>query len=84
MDVENGNFLVFSFPVYALLDPRSTFSMVTLFVANQFDLICEILHEHFLVRTPTRDSLKAEGVCREVNGIVASPFEIKLSVIRLK
>ena len=33
-DVDNGNFLIFSFPVYALLDPGSTFSMVTPIVAN--------------------------------------------------
>ena len=42
MDVDNGNLLVFSFPVYALLDPGSTLSMVTPFMANQFDLLPEI------------------------------------------
>ena len=51
-DVDNGNLLVFSFPVYALLDLGSTLSMVTPFVANQFDLIPEILHELFLVSNP--------------------------------
>ena len=83
-DVDNGNLFVFSFPVYALLDPGSTLYMVNPFVANQFDLLLEILHEPFLVSTPLGDSVKAEGVCREVDGIVASPFEIKLGIIRFK
>ena len=82
--MDNGNLLVFSFPVYPLLDPGSTISMVTPFVANQFDLLPEILHEPFLVSTPIGDIVKAEGVCSEVDGILASPFEIKLRVIRFK
>jgi len=71
------------FPVYALLDPRSTLSMVTPFVANQSDLLPKVLQEPFLVSTPIGDSIKAEGICREIDGIVASPVEIKLSVISL-
>ena len=51
-DVDNGNLLVFSFPVYALLDPGSTLSLVSSLVANQFYLLSEILHEPFLVSTP--------------------------------
>ena len=51
-DVYNSNLLVFFFPVYALLDPGSTLAMVTLFVANQFDLQPEILHKPFLVSYP--------------------------------
>ena len=82
--VDNGNLLVFSFPVYALLDLVSTLSMVAPIVANQFDLLPEILHEPFLVSTPIGDIVKAEGVCREVDDIVESPFEIKLGVIRFK
>ena len=81
-DVDNGNLFVFSFPVYALLDPGSTFSMVTPFVANRLDILPEILHELFLVSTPIGDNIKSEGVCREVDGIVAGPFQIKLGVIR--
>ena len=83
-DVDNGNFLVFSFPVYALLDPSSTLYMVTPFVANQFYILPEILHEPFLVSTPIGDNVKAEEVCREIDGMVASPFEITLGVIRFK
>ena len=58
--------------------------MVTPFVANQFDLLSEILHEPFLVSTPIADSVKAEGVCTKVDGIDSGPFEIKLGVIRFK
>ena len=71
--MDNGNLLLFSFPVYALLTP---------FVANQFDLLPDILHEPFLVSTSVGDNVKAEGVSREVDGIVASPCEIKLGFIR--
>ena len=53
-------------------------------MANQFDLFLEILHETLLVSTPMGDSVKAEGVCGEVDGVVASPFESKLGVIRFK
>ena len=83
-NVDDGNLLVFSFPVYALLDLVSTLSMVAPIVANQFDLLPEILHEPFLVSTPIGDNVNASGVCREVDGIVEIPFEIKLGVIRFK
>ena len=58
--------------------------MVTPLVDHQFDLLLEILQEPFLVSTPIGDSVKKEGVCREVDGILASPFDIKLGVIRFK
>ena len=83
-DVDNGTLIVFSFPVYALLDPVSTLLMVNPFVANQFELLPKMFHELFLVNTPIGDSVMAEEVCIEVDGIVASPLEIKLGVIRFK
>ena len=83
-DVDNANSLVFSFLVYALLDQGSTLSVVTPIMDNYFDLLPEILHEQFLVSIPIGESAKAEGVCREVDGIVASPFEIMLGFIRFK
>ena len=58
--------------------------MVNPFVAYQFDLLGEILHEPFLVNTSIGDSVMVEGVCIEVYGIVESPFEIKLAVSRFK
>ena len=82
--MDNGNLLVFFFPFYALLAPGSTLFMVTPFVPNQFGLFPEILHEPFLVSTPIGDNVKDEKVCREINGIVASPFEIKLGFIRFQ
>ena len=58
--------------------------MVSLFVTNKFELLPEILHELFLVSTPIGDSVMDEGVYKKVDGIVASPFEIKFGVIRFK
>ena len=83
-DVDNSNLLVFSFPVYALLDPGSTLYMVTPLVANTFDLLLEMLHKSFLVSPPIEDNVMVEGVCREVDNIVESTFEIKLGVTRFK
>ena len=79
-----GMLHVFYFPVYALLDPGSTLSMVTPLVANQFDFLPDILNEPSLVSNTIGDSVKAEGVCRDVDGIVASPFGIKLGIVRFK
>ena len=56
---------VFSFPLYALLDPGSTLSFVSPFVASKFDLLPEILHEPFLVSTPIGDNIRAERVYKE-------------------
>ena len=61
IDVDNGNLLVFSFPVYGLLDQGFTLSMVTYFVSNQLDLLPEILQEPFRFSSPIEDSVKAEG-----------------------
>ena len=75
--MDTGNFLDFSFPVYALLDPGSTLYFVTPLVASKLDLLPEILHKPFLVTKPIGDAVKAEEVCREINGIVASSCKIK-------
>ena len=83
-DVDNYKLLVFSFTVYALLDPGSTLYMVTPLVANTFDLLLEMLHKSFLVSPPIQDNVMVEGVCREVDNIVESTFEIKLGVARFK
>ena len=82
--VDNGNFLVFSFPIYELLDQGYTLSMVTPFVSNQFDLVPGIIHELFFVSTPIKDSVKDDGACREIYGIVEISFEIKLGVSGFK
>ena len=56
---------VFSFLVYALLDPGSTLSFVTPLVAIKFDLLPEILHEPFLVSTPIGDDIISKKVYKE-------------------
>ena len=56
---------VFSFPIYALLDPVSTMSFVTPSVDSKFDLLPEILHEPFHVSTPIGDSVREERVYRD-------------------
>ena len=58
--------------------------MVTPLVANQFDFLPDILNEPSLVSNTIGDSVKAEGIRREIDGIVASPFQIKLGVICFK
>ena len=55
---------VFSFDVYALLDPGSTLSFVTPLVAKKFDILPEILHEVFIVCTPVGESVVAKRVYR--------------------
>ena len=59
------NFLVFSFPVYALSDPGSTLYFVSPLVASKFDLLYDILHEPFRVSTPIGDIVRAERVYRD-------------------
>ena len=51
---------VFSIDVYALLDPGATLSFVTPLVAKKFDILPDILHEHFLVSTPVGESIFAK------------------------
>ena len=58
-------FHVFSFHVYELLDPGSTFPFVTPLVASKFDFPPEILHEPFLVSTLIGYGIRAERVYKE-------------------
>uniref|UniRef100_M1DFS0 Retrotransposon gag protein n=1 Tax=Solanum tuberosum TaxID=4113 RepID=M1DFS0_SOLTU len=51
-DVVTGVIKVFAFDVYALLDPGTSLSFVTPYVANKFDVIPEKLYEPFCVSTP--------------------------------
>ena len=60
-----GTLHVFSFPVYALLDPGSTLSFAIPLVASKFCLLLEILHEPFLVSTPIGDDIRAERVYKD-------------------
>ena len=64
-DVVTGNLLVFSLPVYALLDSGSTLSFVTPLVSIKFDLLPKILHEPFLVSTLIGDIIRHKRVYRD-------------------
>lgn len=47
-----GMYKVFSIDVYALLDPRATFSFVTCFMEMKFEILPEVLVEPFSISTP--------------------------------
>ena len=55
---------VFSNDVYGLFDPGATLSFVTPIVAKKFDILLDILHEHFIVSTPVDKSVVAKRVYR--------------------
>lgn len=57
-------FKLFFHDVYYLLDPGSTLSDVTSFVAVHFDFGFEVISELFLVFTPIGDSMVAKRVYR--------------------
>ena len=59
-DMVTGMLKVFSFDVYALLDPGATLSFMTPLVAKKFD----ILHEPFIVSTPVGESVVGKRVHR--------------------
>ncbi|XP_060190584.1 uncharacterized protein LOC132619819 [Lycium barbarum] len=62
--VVTGILTVFTFDVYAHIDPRSTLSYVTSFVANKFGIEIEKLHEPFEVSTPVGESVIARCIYR--------------------
>ena len=55
---------VFTFDVYALLDPVASVSFVTPYVANQLEILPEKLYEPFYVYTPVGESILAKRVYR--------------------
>ena len=57
-----GMIQVLSFDVYPLLDPGTSLSFLTPYVANQFEILPEKLCEPFCVSTPVRESILAEKV----------------------
>jgi len=61
-DVVTSTLSIFSYYVYALIDPGVTLSYVTPFVAKKFGVEPELLHEPFAVSTPVGDSVKARRV----------------------
>ncbi|XP_070003061.1 uncharacterized protein [Nicotiana sylvestris] len=63
-DVVTGILTIQSHDVYALIDPSSTLSYVTPFVAMGFEIKPDQLHEPFLVSTPVGESITAARVYR--------------------
>ncbi|XP_070014047.1 uncharacterized protein [Nicotiana sylvestris] len=63
-DVVTGILTVQSHDVYALIDPGSTFSYVTPFIAMGFRIEPDQLHEPFLVSTPVGESVTTARVYR--------------------
>ncbi|XP_070002505.1 uncharacterized protein [Nicotiana sylvestris] len=63
-DVVTGILIVQSHDVYALIDPGSTLSYVTPFVAIEFGIEPDQLHEPFSVSTPIGESITATRVYR--------------------
>ncbi|XP_070013970.1 uncharacterized protein [Nicotiana sylvestris] len=63
-DVVTGIPAIQSHDVYALIDPGSTLSYVTPFVAMEFGTEPEQLHEPFLVSTPVGESISVARVYR--------------------
>ncbi|XP_070010160.1 uncharacterized protein [Nicotiana sylvestris] len=64
LDVVTGILTVQSHDVYALIDPGSTLSYVTPFVAIEFGIEPEQLHEPFSVSTPVGESILVARVYR--------------------
>ena len=61
-DVVTNMLKVFSIDAYALLDPGATLPFVTPLVAKKFDVLPDILHEHFIVSTSVGDSVVSKIV----------------------
>ncbi|XP_070029217.1 uncharacterized protein [Nicotiana sylvestris] len=63
-DVVTGMLTICSHDVYALIDPGSTLSCITPFVARKFGIVPEILSDPFAVFTPIRESIIARQFYR--------------------
>ncbi|XP_070007837.1 uncharacterized protein [Nicotiana sylvestris] len=61
-DIVTGILTVQYHDVYALIDPGSTLSYVTLFVSMEFGIEPDQLHEPFSVSTPVCESITATRV----------------------
>ena len=57
-----GMLQVFSTSIYALLDPRSTLSFVTLLLHLAFEIFPEVLHDPIVVSTPLGENLRTDRV----------------------
>lgn len=63
-DIVTGMLTICSHDVYALIDPGSTLSCITPFVARKFGIVPKILSDPFAVSTPVGESIIVRRVYR--------------------
>ncbi|XP_070032756.1 uncharacterized protein [Nicotiana tomentosiformis] len=71
-DVVTYILTIFSHDAYALIDPGSTLSYITPFIAGKFVIVPEILSDPFAVSTPVGESIIARRVYRACTVTVCS------------
>ncbi|XP_070046835.1 uncharacterized protein [Nicotiana tomentosiformis] len=71
-DVMTGILTIFSHDAYALIDPGSTLSNITPFVAEKFGIVPEILSDPLAVSTPVGEPIIARRVYQSCTLIVCS------------
>ncbi|XP_070043093.1 uncharacterized protein [Nicotiana tomentosiformis] len=71
-DVVTSILTICSHDAYALIDPGSTLSYITPFVAGKFGIVPDILSDHFAVSTPIGESIIARRVYRGCTVTVCS------------
>ena len=64
-DVVTGTLSIFSYNVYALIDPGSTLSYITPLDAGKFKRVPKLLNKPIEVSTPTGESIMARSVYPE-------------------
>ncbi|XP_070050901.1 uncharacterized protein [Nicotiana tomentosiformis] len=69
-DVVTGILTIQSHAIYALLDPGSTFSYITPFIAGKLDMRSELLPQPVEVSTPVGDSIVANHVYRDCTVLI--------------
>ncbi|XP_070036773.1 uncharacterized protein [Nicotiana tomentosiformis] len=69
-DVVTGILTIHSHAIYALMDPGSTFSYITPFIAGKLDMRSELLPQPVEVSTPVGDSIVANHVYRDCTVLI--------------
>ncbi|XP_070036003.1 uncharacterized protein [Nicotiana tomentosiformis] len=69
-DVVTGILTIHSHAIYALMDPDSTFSYITPFIAGKLDMRSELLSQPVEVSTPVGDSIVANHVYRDCTVLI--------------
>ncbi|XP_070049534.1 uncharacterized protein [Nicotiana tomentosiformis] len=69
-DVVTGILTIYSHAIYALMDPGSTFSYITPFIAGKLDMRSELLPQPVEVSTPVGNSIVANHVYRDCTVLI--------------